>query len=131
MKQSRVKRIRTPMSYRSDAGERIYQTAKLKGETIPLSEEPSIIDYRYWRLIENRYPGDTLYDTHDMLVPKRIFALRGEMTLDELIEKESILKELDTHYHEITENTEVRRSVKGHYHIHLKRFYMDRKDRKL
>lgn len=111
-----------PNSMRTEKGEQEYQAAKREGRTIPLISEPSKHTFHYWKLIANRFPYDKIFRTHDMLVPLREFSRRSEMTPDEEQALKDALNYLDPHYDLHFENFSHRRSVKGHFHIHLASF---------
>lgn len=116
-----------PVTLRKNETEMAYAAAKLSGELIPLSEEPSLQTYAYWKIINNRFPYDAVYKFHDMLVPKRIFENRTSMSMAELSELHNILSVLEQQYDVIFENTPSKRSVRGLFHIHLA-CYVDSRD---
>lgn len=111
----------TPTSFRSTQSEKTYQQAKLDNKLRPLSEIPSLIDYEYWRVVANDYPGDNTFSTHDMIVPRRVFATEDEMSLAEFTELRAIKHELRNQYQVFYENTLQNRSILNHYHIHAVR----------
>jgi diadenosine tetraphosphate (Ap4A) HIT family hydrolase len=109
-----------PASLRTRQGEQLYQDAKLDGTLKPLAEEPSIHETKYWRVIHNRFPYDEVFDLHDMLVPKRVFSLRSDMTLAEYIDLQNLIENyVEPTYQMIIDNTQHRRSILGHYHVHI------------
>lgn len=105
-------------SFRTKDSEDKYQEAKTTGGLRPLSEIPAEIEYKLWRVAINDYPGDQWFKTHDMLIPKRVFANEDDMTIAELTELRAIKKELEHQYSLYYENTPGTRSVLYHYHVH-------------
>lgn len=120
-----------PTSARTANGELGYLYAKSVGHLLPLDCEPRLISWRYWYLIENRFPYDMIFSQHDMLVPVSGVATRAELTVPELIELNGILDELSNQYDLWFENFNHRRSIKATYHLHLGRYHGRREDFKL
>lgn len=108
----------TPASFRTTESEEKYQKAKTTGGLRSLSEIPSQIEYKLWRVSMNDFPGDAWFKTHDMLIPKRVFANEDDMTIAELTELREIKKDLQNQYSLYYENTPGTRSVLYHYHVH-------------
>lgn len=105
---------------RTKEGEDKYQWAKAVNDLVPLSQEPPIQEFRYWRVIDNRFPYGTIFETHHMLLPKRIVANRHELTDEERNELEVIVEYYaQPLYDSLLENFSSRRSIHDHYHIHL------------
>ena len=119
-----------PNSLRTEAGERKYAEDKAKGELKALADEPSIVDWKHWRSIQNKYMYDTVLKEHHMLVPRRVFGTFQEVSLVEMVELLSILKDLDQQYDAVVLNTARRRSVPDHFHVHLWN-YKEREDMSL
>jgi len=80
---------------------------------------PSIIDYVFWRVIDNSFPYDTVAKTHHMLVPKRQFAEYGDMKRRERVEYDTIINTYLEDYDVVMLNLPKQRSVKDWFHIHL------------
>lgn len=120
-----------PMSGRRRQSEVNYQEAKLSGGTVPLDQETRLIEWKHWYLIANRFSYDMIYTEHDMLLPKRGFANRMDMTLMEYIELNEIIEELNNQYDLYFENFNHRRSVLGLFHLHFARYHKTRKEVKL
>ena len=105
---------------RTAATEARYQADKANGKTIPLDEEPSIMDWYYWRVIENRYPHDMEASVHHLLLPQRKFAKIEDATAKELAELYTILFDyLYNKYSAVKMNYPRQQSVHNHFHIHL------------
>jgi len=118
-----------PVSMRTARGERRYQAAKQNGDTVPLNREKVIIDYLYWKLINNRFPGDMIFKKHHMLIPKREFSSRDDMLPRERRELDKIIRTYAQYnYHLIFENMNSRRSVLHLWHLHLAEYYSNREE---
>ena len=118
-----------PFSLRTADGERRYQEAQQKGETIPLDREPHIAEFTYWFAIANAYPYDAVYEKHDMLLPRRKIQHRNQLNADELAELKTIITYfIDPNYDQFFENMTRRKSVLNHYHTHMGVFWKERKD---
>lgn len=124
-----IKMPKLPISLRSGQSEAEYQQAKLDGNLKLLQDEDSICTFRHWKIIENRFPYDLPYRQCHMLVPKRTFAFRHEMTVEESNELYGIIyKELESSYHQIIENMSASRSILSIFHLHLVLFKHDREE---
>lgn len=121
-----------PMSLRTAADEIAYQTAKATGQTRPLEEEPTIKEWKYFRLIKNRFPYTIAYKEHHMIVPKRKVCDLAELSLAEFQELLTLLAgEINDKYDLWFVNTTKRRSVHDLFHIHVASFVSDRKEIRL
>lgn len=120
-----------PTSLRRDLSEYEYQQAKLRGETRPLHEEPALAEWRHWKLINNRYPYDAAFQVHHMLLPKRIVSSLDDLTMAEVAEMMQLCGKdgfVEQNYHLWFANTNTKRSILTHFHIHLARFYSQREE---
>ncbi len=117
---------KVPISLRTIAGELLYQEARAEGSLIPLKDEPRIKEWQYWFLIVNRFPPTIAYKTAHLLLPKRIFKERSEMSFAEAHELDKILRQLQDSYDQLTMNFAKSRSVKDHFHYHLLEYYDER-----
>ena len=117
---------KTPTSARRRASELTYQAAKLAGGTVPLDQEPHLLDFDHWYLIKNRFPYDMIFAEHDMLIPRSGAANREELTIAEGLELSQILNDLESSYDLYFENYSHRRSVGSLYHLHFARYYHKR-----
>lgn len=85
-----------------------------------MKNSPSIMDFKEWKVIENRFPYDTIAKVHHLLVPKRQFTHFTAMNEYELAELEGILEnELAQAYDMISYNFPKNQSVKSWLHYHL------------
>jgi diadenosine tetraphosphate (Ap4A) HIT family hydrolase len=84
-----------------------------------MKNAPSIVEYQYWRIIDNKFPYDTIAKVHHMLVPKRQFAKRSDMTKKERLELDTIIDFYIEDYDMYLQNTEKAQSVPSWYHLHL------------
>lgn len=118
-----------PVTLRTQKSEEQYQRAKELGCLIPLHQEKRVHDFKYWFIVVNRYPYDMVYKTHHLLLPMRTVKTRSELNPAELQELQTILDYyVEPNYDLFFENTQKRRSVSAHYHIHLTSYYDDRKE---
>jgi diadenosine tetraphosphate (Ap4A) HIT family hydrolase len=85
-----------------------------------MKNAPSIKDYQYWRIIENKFPYDTIAKVHHLLVPRRQVSRYDLMTTQELTEYEGLLLNvLPQDYDMILLNFPKAQSVKDWLHFHL------------
>lgn len=121
-----------PISLRTLKGEKEYAKAKNQRELIPLSREPVIKRWNFWKLITNRFPYDVAFQTHHILIPTRQVAEKSDLTKYENDELEEILTYfVEPVYDMYFINTKAKRSVKNLFHIHLVRYHDKREDMKL
>jgi diadenosine tetraphosphate (Ap4A) HIT family hydrolase len=112
---------------RKQESEERYMQHKDSGLTKPLELEPSLKQWTYWRLINNRYPYDSVFEVHHMLIPSRSVSSDRELTAAEKAELENILHNfVEQNYHIYFVNTRQRRSNHSMYHIHVARFLAER-----
>ena len=88
-------------------------------DVCPLCSEASIVEYRYWRVIPNKYPYDAVAQRHTMLVPKQ--HLQEHELSNEAQRELYDLKhgELNEEYKYIMEALPTTKSIPGHFHLHL------------
>jgi len=106
---------------RTKEGQAVYRKFIDKGglEGCPLCTVPPIKDFKYWRIVKNKFPYDLIAEKHDMLVPKRHV---DEVSLneDEISELREIKREyIDSEYSYIIEAMSKNKSIPAHFHIHL------------
>jgi len=118
-----------PMSLRTARSEEEYFRAKQGGKLKHLYDEPTLVDFKHWRIIANNFPYDAAYSTSHMLVPRRILGTYDRLNWRERREMRKII---DTYcqdnYHQVVENMTSKRSVLALYHIHLLRFVDSREE---
>lgn len=121
-----------PISLRRAVDEEFYQKAKAAGDTRPLAEEPSVKEWQYWRLIGNRYPYTIAFREHHMLVTKRVIGGLQELKIEELLELIEILCTFAAEEYDLWfVNTNKKRSILSHFHVHLATYWPGRKDMSL
>ena len=109
-----------PMSLRTARSEQAYFVAKQQGMLKQLYEEPTLVSFKYWRIIANNFPYDAAYKTSHMLVPRRLISTYDRLTWRERREMRKIIDSYcQEHYHQVVENMFSKRSVLVLYHIHL------------
>jgi hypothetical protein len=80
----------------------------------------SIRDFNYWRIIENRFPYDTIAKTHHLLVTKRKVPGHHLMNQYEATELDGLINNvLPQDYDMILLNFPQAQSVKDWLHFHL------------
>jgi len=84
-----------------------------------LEEENILHAGDYWVVIPNDFPYDKVFEKHDLLVPKRVFAYASDMTKEEFDELQQLKLDLDEDYDSILENLYETRSVHKHFHLQL------------
>ena len=90
-----------------------------KNETLLVAPQDMVAEYTLWVIKKNKFPYDGILDTHDMLVPKRVFGTYAEATPEEKAEFEEIRSSLAHTYDAMLTNFPQNRSIMGHYHVHL------------
>lgn len=84
-----------------------------------LCKAPSKEEFKYWRVIENKFPYDRIAQVHDMLIPKRCVKEEA-FTQEEIEEFKEIRKSyVEDNYGYVIEPTFKNKSVPEHYHLHL------------
>jgi len=97
------------------------QSPSISHEQFDFANETIVQEYRYWYIIKNRFPYDTMVRVNDMLVSKRAVSTFKELKADEITEYSQILEELteSKSYDARIENFPHVKSVTQHIHIHL------------
>lgn len=114
-----------PMSMRTAASERYYQTMKASGQLKALHQEPSLMDFTHWRIISNRFPYDSHFAMHDLLLPHRLVPHFKDLSTAERFELDTLLAEygyVDQLYDGYYVASQSKRSVPMHCHVHLLKF---------
>ncbi len=83
-----------------------------------LCNAPSIKDFKYWRIIDNLFPWDQIAKIQHMIIPKR-HVIYKELTPEEKLEYDEIKLTDMEEYHLSAEATNKRKSIPGHFHVHL------------
>lgn len=106
---------------RTKKSQAVYEAYKAAGHlaTCKLCEATPLQTFKYWVIIGNAFPYDRIAATHDMIVPKRHVAEEG-VSQEEWREYATIKNEvLHTTYEFMIEATHRKKSIPGHFHIHL------------
>lgn len=107
-------------SLRYPETEELYQREREAGLLKLLSEEPALYEWEYWRLITNRFPYDSIFKTHHMLIPKRDLTEAWQLDPAERHEFNQLLQYfIHPTYHMWFVNCPGRRSMPTLYHVHL------------
>lgn len=107
------------MSLRTKKTEDAYRLAKYLHQLRPLNEERPIYNYKYWVVVDNRFPHDQHHVTNHCLVLRRKCDSYLKIRIRELLEIPKIYKELNMKYDKIGINTPRMISVKDFVHCHL------------
>lgn len=80
---------------------------------------PSLVEYEYWRIVDNEYPYDRIASTHHLLMPKRCCD-DNDLTVAEHAELIALRDTvLNDQYDCMVVNMPKYTSVKQHFHYHL------------
>ena len=109
------------MSLRTSATEKAYKTAQRNGTLIPLLQEPWLKEYKYWVIIDNRFPHDKHNTRNHMLVLKRNCRI-GQVKKREWLELPKIYYLLGHKYDAIKLNLPSMISITDTVHMHLYNF---------
>lgn len=121
-----------PVTFRSAAMQQHYTNALMLGSTLPLDQETSLMEFRHWRIIDNRFPYDMLFRRSHMLMPYRVAANRADLTPEEVDELHDILDGyVNDNYDGYFVSSVWKRSNTSHYHVHLLDYVGDRSEVKL
>lgn len=84
-----------------------------------LCKEKSVKEFKYWKIIKNRFPWDRIAKTHHMIIPIR-HVVESKLTKAELKEF-SLLKKsyIEKNYELIAESTKKKKTIPSHFHLHL------------
>ena len=107
---------------RLPADEEKYTLAKQNNDLVPLYSEPAIKDYKYWRIVDNRFPHTRIADTNHMIVLKRECQNLLHIHFKEWHELLTILMEIRHEYDNFAYNLPSMSSVKTIPHAHLYKF---------
>lgn len=107
------------LTLRHPATQRQYELAINRGHLKDLRDEEQIIGFRYFKIINNRFPHDRVAATHHLLVPRRKFNHWTMMNRHERKEFKKIDIYLSQHYDCIKLNYPSVISVPDVIHWHL------------
>lgn len=107
---------------RSEEKEQEYTEYRNSGaleDGCKLCQADSILEFNYWRIINNRFPYDKISRIHHMIVPKR-HAKETELNQEEKFELRQIkIQPIGKDYDYIIEATVKNKSIPAHFHLHL------------
>lgn len=117
-----------PVSLRTASSELRYQHYKATGRLVDLQDEDTVIEFKYFKIIDNRFPYDMAYAVCHMLIPKRRVSDYTQLRWRERRELKQILygEIIQGGYSQIVENTAPTRSISAVWHLHLLKFYDNR-----
>lgn len=107
------------MSLRADFLEDYYKEYKKTAPKNALHKEPSVVEWKFWRLINNNFPYTKIATAHALVVLKRDCSIY-EISAEELAELwMTILPWADKIYDVSLINLSAMRSVRNTPHVHL------------
>lgn len=109
------------MTMRTEKAEAIYAQAKAEGSLRPLYDERLVKDFKYWRIVENRFPHDKIAEVNHLLVLKRECQDLSFIRLYEWHELFLVLWEIRKDYDNFVYNLPAMSSIKNIPHAHLYR----------
>jgi len=108
------------MTLRLPETEARYQADIVAGKTQSLQDVEPRREWKYWKLIPNKYPHDRLYAYHDLLIPKRMLATLRETKPKELEEYiEITTRALVDDYDCVFINFPSKQTIRTLFHAHL------------
>ncbi len=107
------------MSMRTPEGEEKYRQAKMSNNLKLLYQEQPIKEFRYWRVVDNRFPHDKIAKVNHMIVLKREAEGLRHIYLMEWFELLKIIWFIRKDYDTFTYNLPSMSSVKNIPHAHL------------
>lgn len=107
------------MSMRTEEGEQKYDIAKKRADLVKLFDEEPVLDFKYWRIVENRFPHDRITTINHMIVLKRECRSILFIKPMEWVELLRVVIEVSSDYDTFTFNFPTMSSVKNIPHAHL------------
>ncbi len=84
-----------------------------------LCKKIALKEFKYWKIVHNRFSWDRIAKIHHMIIPKRHIVYE-QLNTKEKKEFESIKsKYIDKKYELIAEMTAKEKSIPEHFHVHL------------
>ncbi len=105
--------------------ETAYQQARSSGKLKHLRDEPALMEFKYFTIIDNKFPHDRIASTHHLLVPKRLITHWAQMNIRERREFTKIDDYCATIYDSIKMNYPSFISVPEIVHWHLYKYRDD------
>lgn len=108
------------MTLRTKEMEHKYTMARVTGQLKELIDEKSIHDFKFWKIVNNRFPHNKHHQRHVLVVLKRTCSVE-QVSLEELGELwyEVLPWAEEQGYHYTKLNFSVLRSVNHTPHLHL------------
>jgi hypothetical protein len=106
-------------SLRTPQLEALYRKVLRDNKGRALADLPAKKTYKYWKIVRNEFPYDAFFQEHDLLIPKREVGDKEKLYAIEKLELEYILVALARDYDCFMENTQRKRTVPSHFHMHL------------
>ncbi|HWA31930.1 MAG TPA: hypothetical protein VG694_00540 [Candidatus Paceibacterota bacterium] len=110
------------MTFRTQEMNEKYDQFKAEGNLVKgcnLCEAPSLTEFNYWRIVDNRFPYDRVAKTHHMILPKRCVT-EENLTDEEKAELKSLRAGyVNENYEFVIEPTAKMKSIPLHMHLHL------------
>lgn len=107
------------MSLRTENTENLYRTAQYLKQLRPLNEERAVYEYKYWRVVRNRFPHDLHHTVNDLLVLKRKCPSILKLRPWELWELRRVYQDMSKLYDKVGLNLPTMISVPDFVHFHL------------
>ncbi len=109
-------------NWRSEEMHQSYMDSINKGhldDGCVLCKDTSIMDFEYWRIIDNLFPYDTVSEVHHMILPKD--HIKESDLPQEALKEFSELKTgyLNEEYNFVLEALPKDKSIPAHHHLHL------------
>lgn len=100
-----------------------HEAYKVETREVPgvcaLCEKHAILDFEYWKIVENSFPYDLVSSVSNILVPKR-HTIESGLNAEEKTEYEKIKKEvLSREYDYVIECMPKEMSIPSHFHVHI------------
>jgi diadenosine tetraphosphate (Ap4A) HIT family hydrolase len=108
-------------SLRTPKNEKIYQEfLKSNKNRCPFCLKDLLVkEFKFWILVENKFPYNKIAVTHHLLAPKIHIAEFEELKNWQREELKEIIKKIEKNYSYISLNVKKKRTIKDHFHLHL------------
>ncbi|MBC7836926.1 hypothetical protein H7X87_04090 [Acetobacteraceae bacterium] len=85
----------------------------------PLCVAPTLATFKYWKIMNNKFPYDKVATMHHMLVPLQ-HVTEASVSREAWMEYQELKKGiLNQDYEFLVEATTKKKSIPAHFHIHL------------
>ena len=111
--------VKPAFTLRSPLTQQLYDFDR-KRNIRKLEDEPSIREFKNWRVIENKYPYDKIAVKHHLLLANSGAFSMNDLTRAETVELIDLLTgQLSMEYDVVMYNMPAKQSVKNLLHFHL------------